>query len=106
MPYKKPPQRLHDILDHIEAIRDFTAGMNTESFAANHKTIDAVSRALQAVWNESSRLPEEFKTRYPGAALPANPPDGIAVWNVVARHLDPLESAARAEIERLASLGR
>jgi uncharacterized protein with HEPN domain len=105
MPYKKPAQRLHDILDQIDAIRDFTAGMDNEAFAGNHKTVQAVGRALQAIWNESSRLPEEFKTRYPGAGLPASPEDGNAVWNTVARHIDPLESAARAEIERLASLG-
>jgi len=38
---------LSDIVDNIEAIDAFTAGMDFETFAADRKTVYAVVRALE-----------------------------------------------------------
>jgi len=42
MPSKNPAQRLRDIIDNIDAIRSFTAMMDSASFAADRKTVYAV----------------------------------------------------------------
>ena len=65
MPSKNPPQRLRDIVDNIDAIEMFTAGMNLEVFAADRKTVYAVVRALEMISEASQRLPTEIKDRYP-----------------------------------------
>jgi uncharacterized protein with HEPN domain len=41
MPSKNPALRLRDIIDNINAIRTFTAGMAFEDFARDRKTIYA-----------------------------------------------------------------
>ncbi|MGC9969253.1 MAG: HepT-like ribonuclease domain-containing protein [Bryobacteraceae bacterium] len=46
MPSKKAAQRLSDILDSIEAIREFSTGMSFEEFVRDRKTVYAVTRAL------------------------------------------------------------
>ena len=59
MPSKNPAQRLRDIVDNIDAIEVFTAGMELEAFAADRKTVYAVVRALEIVSEASRRLPSE-----------------------------------------------
>lgn len=46
MPSKDPAQRLRDILENIDAIAVFTAGMDLAAFTADRKTVYAVVRAL------------------------------------------------------------
>jgi uncharacterized protein with HEPN domain len=54
MPSKNPAQRLRDILENIDAIRDFTAGMDVDVFVSSRRTIYAVTRALEII-SEASR---------------------------------------------------
>ena len=49
MPSKDPGQRLQDILDNIEAVRAFTAGMDFAAYTADRKTTYAVTRALEII---------------------------------------------------------
>jgi uncharacterized protein with HEPN domain len=65
MPSKNPAQRLRDIAENIEAIREFIAGMDVGSFVSNRQTIYAVTRALEIISEASRRLPDDFKERCP-----------------------------------------
>lgn len=64
MPSRDAAQRLRDIVDNIDAVRDFTAGMDRDDFAADRKTLYAVVRALEIISEASRRVPAEFKARY------------------------------------------
>ena len=68
MPSKNPTQRLTDILDNIQAITDFTAGMTFEDYVSDRKTMYAVTRALEIISEASRRLPGELKQRHPEIA--------------------------------------
>jgi uncharacterized protein with HEPN domain len=74
MPSKNPAQRLRDIVDNIDAVREFTASMGRDDFAADRKTMYAVIRALEIISEASRRLPKELKDRHPEIDWVA-PPD-------------------------------
>jgi len=113
MPSKNPAQRLHDILDNIAAIRDFTSGMDVETFLSSRLTIYAVTRALEIVSEASRRLTEEVKRRHPAidwAAIAAagnvyrheyEAVDDALLWHTAKHSLDALENAIREELHRL-----
>ena len=62
MPSKSPAQRLTDILENIDAIAEFTAGMTFAGYRSDRKTIYAVTHALKI-----SRKP---RVGCPGCAHP------------------------------------
>jgi uncharacterized protein with HEPN domain len=65
MSSKNPAQRLRDIIENIDAIRSFIAGMSFEKFAGDRKTVYAVMRALEIISEASRRLPGDLKLRHP-----------------------------------------
>ena len=65
MPSKNPAQRLSDIIDNVDAINGFTAGLDLQSFRADRKTVYAVVRALEIISEATRRLPEELLHRHP-----------------------------------------
>jgi len=117
MPSKNPAQRLRDILENIDAIRDFTSGMDPETFVSSRKTVYAVTRALEIISEASRRLPDDFKARHPALDWPAiaavgnvyrheyETVDDALVWHTVSQSLDELAAAVRAELTRLGDLG-
>jgi uncharacterized protein with HEPN domain len=117
MSSKNPAQRLRDIAENIEAIREFTSGMDVGVFLASRTTIYAVTRALEIISEASRRLPDEFKTRYPDldwTAIAAvgnlyrheyENVDDVLVWHTAKHSLDILDAAVRAELESLGDLG-
>src|SRR5438067_12155114 len=48
MPSKNPAQRLRDIVENIDAIAEFTSGMDLAGFSADRKTVYAVVGAVDA----------------------------------------------------------
>jgi uncharacterized protein with HEPN domain len=56
---------LGDIVENINEIEAFTAGMDFAAFAADRKTVYAVVRALEIISEASRRLPNELKGRHP-----------------------------------------
>ena len=56
MPSKNPRIRLVDILDNIQAIEEFTAGMTFEDYVREKKTVYAVTRALEIISEATRRL--------------------------------------------------
>lgn len=65
MPSRDPKQRLHAILDNIDAARSFVADPSFERFAGDLKTVYAVGRALEIISEASRRLPDEIRRRHP-----------------------------------------
>ncbi len=71
MPSKNPAQRLRDVIDNIDAILAFVAGMTFDDFVRDRKTIYAVTRALEIISEASRRLPDDLKHRHPEIDWPA-----------------------------------
>ncbi len=56
---------LRDIIESIEKIQDYTAGLSLVDFCNDGKTIDAVIRNLEIIGEAARRLPEEFRIKFP-----------------------------------------
>ena len=114
MPSRNPAQRLQDILDNIEAIREFTSGLDRDAFLSDRRTTYAVTRALEIISEASRRLPEELKARHPSldwAAIAAagnvyrheyETVDDALLWHTITHGLEALEQAVRKELDQLA----
>jgi len=108
---------LRDIAENIEAIRDFTSGMDVGIFISSRRTIYAVTRALEIISEAARRLPDDFKARYPSldwVAIAAagnvyrheyETVDDSLVWHTAKHSLDALDAAVLAELERLGEPG-
>ena len=53
------------ILDSIGLIEKYVEGLSFEEFAGDQKTIDAVIRNLEIIGEASSKLPRDFREKYP-----------------------------------------
>ena len=112
MPSKDPAQRLRDIVDNIDAIQTFTAGMSFEDFARDRKTVYAVTRALEINSEASRRLPEELKANHAGIDWPAVAAAGnvyrhayeavedTLLWHTTRHSLASLREVAEVELQR------
>jgi uncharacterized protein with HEPN domain len=56
---------LHDILDAVAAIEQFTAGINFEDFSQNLEKVFAVSRAIEIIGEAVKRIPDSVRNQYP-----------------------------------------
>ena len=116
MPSKSPTQRLTDILDNIQAIAEFIAGMTFDDYSSDRKTVYAVTRALEIISEASRRLPDELKQRHPeiawaGVAAAGNVyrheydnVDEALVWHTIQHELEPLRQAVVDELRRLGGM--
>jgi uncharacterized protein with HEPN domain len=98
---------LQDILQSIIDIRDFTAGMTSEQFLADRKTIHAVIRSLEIIGEATKKIPSEIRRQRPDlpwieiAAMRDKliheyfGVDLEIVWETVTHDLAPLEEALR-----------
>ena len=55
-----------DIQDALEKIKNFTIGLDFESFAKDDKTQFAVIRALEIIGEAARKIPKAVRFRYPG----------------------------------------
>ena len=62
---RDPILRLQDILESIEWIESHIDGYDFETFAADRKTIDAVTRCLEVLGEAAKHLPDALTTQYP-----------------------------------------
>lgn len=65
MPRRNADQRLHDIVTAIGKIRRYTAGMDQDAFAADEKTVDAVTRNLSVIGEAANHVPDELVSEHP-----------------------------------------
>lgn len=111
LPRREWTLRVEDILEAIERIEVYTAGLTFESFAADRKTVDAVVRNIEIIGEASGYVPEEIQRRYPD--IPWSRMRGMRnvlihrydevslpiLWETIRRRLPPLVSPLRAILE-------
>lgn len=56
MPSDRPRQRFQDIIDNIDRIDLYIAGLDREGFCRDQKTIDAVERCLSRISEAAVKL--------------------------------------------------
>ena len=110
---RSPLQRIEDILENIDRIREFTVGYDFAGFVTDTRTLYAVTRALEIISEATRHLPSEIKARSPhidwrGIATVGNVyrhsydiVDNTLVWDVVQGDLEPLRAAMIVEIRSL-----
>jgi uncharacterized protein with HEPN domain len=60
MPKRKPKLLLDDILEAIDKIQGYVAGLEFDDFVADSRTVDAVVRNLEIIGEAARQLPEDF----------------------------------------------
>ena len=112
MPSDRIDGNLRDILHHIDLATEFVRGLDREAFAADLRTVYAVTRCLEIISEASRRLPEGLKARHPaiawrqmaaaGNVYRHNYEDVAAhlVWETVRQALPPLRVVVEDEIAR------
>ena len=117
MPSKKPTQRLEDILQNIELIGDFTAGMDFAAFTKDLKTTIAVERCLERISEAAKKLGAMAETlcpEIPWAKVRAlgnllrheyDAVDVSRVWLMIEHDLPPLKTAVRSALIQCRSGG-
>lgn len=68
MPSDRIDGTLRDIPHHIDLAIQFAGGLDREAFAADVRTVYAVTRCLEIISEASRRLPDELKRRHPAIA--------------------------------------
>lgn len=94
--------RIDDILEAIERIMQYTAGMTWETFSTDDKTIDAVVRNVEIIGEAARHIPDDIVAQYPD--IPWDSMRGMRniliheyflvsvpiLWQTVTRNLAPL----------------
>lgn len=104
--------RIEDILEAIEAIEQFTAGLDLEAFEADPMRVSAVLYNFVVIGEAERHVPPEVEARYPSVpwakmrgmrnVLVHNYPtvDLAIVWETAHDHLPPLVPVLREILER------
>ncbi|MGD0621312.1 MAG: HepT-like ribonuclease domain-containing protein [Thermacetogeniaceae bacterium] len=109
---RDPRLYLDDMLDAIENIQNYTAGLDFPAFQKDRKTLDAVARNLEIIGEAAGRLPNPYRAATPeidwrkitglrniliheyyGVSLPI-------IWDIIQNKLTPLESSCRKLLEQ------
>ncbi|MDH5750051.1 MAG: DUF86 domain-containing protein [Rhodospirillales bacterium] len=113
MPSDDPAGRLRDIIENIDRIESYVAGMVFDDYSADRKTKDAVERCLQRITEAARKLGDEMDGRNPGVPWKAIREMGSilrhnydkilddVIWGTVASDLALLRAACEAELKRL-----
>ena len=114
MPSSNPHLTFGDIIENIDRILHYTAGMTEQSFSSDPKTIDATERCLSRIseaavklgsdadrhapdlpWNDIRGLGNHLRHAYRGVRL-------SDVWKIVSKELEPLRKGCALACEKLA----
>lgn len=110
--HRDPRLYLDSMLDAIESIRDYTAGLDFGAFQKDRKTQDAVVRNLEIIGEAAGRLPNSYRAaaseidwrkiiglhnvlshEYHGVSLPI-------IWDIIQNKLTPLKGSCRKLLEQ------
>jgi uncharacterized protein with HEPN domain len=109
---------VQDILDSINDIEKFTAGMNSDSFAKDKKAVYAVIRAIEIIGEATKNLPKSIREKYP--EVPWKKMDGMRdrlvheyfgvdleiLWEVVKRDITMLKPLIQKVFEDMEKVER
>jgi uncharacterized protein with HEPN domain len=65
MPSDQSRQALRDMLENARLAREFAAGLDAASFAADRRTVYAITRCLEIISEASRRLDPSVRDRHP-----------------------------------------
>lgn len=65
MPHRGWKLRIHDILEAVTAVNEYTEGMVYEDFVKDRRTVDAVIRNLIIIGEAAARVPDDVCQRHP-----------------------------------------
>lgn len=113
MPVRDWRFRIQDILECMDRIAEYTAGMSYEDFLDNRLVIDAVVRNLEVVGEAARHIPDEVQTRFPD--IPWVEMKGMRniliheyfgvsleiVWKTVRDNLPPVESKLKEVLKQV-----
>jgi hypothetical protein len=66
LPSDKPGNRLEDIIENVQAVFRYTAGMDSRAFEEDRKTYDAVERCLERISEAVTKLGDLAPILMPG----------------------------------------
>lgn len=113
MPSSRPIDRFNDIIDNIDAIAAYTAGMDETQFLADRKTYDASERCLARISEAAVKLgllaeqlaPDQpwAQIRSLGNRLRHEYPDinQESIWKTVSEDLPSLKRDCQAAVRQL-----
>ena len=105
MPFRNAQTHFEDILQSIDHIDEFLAGIDFEEYREDRKTRSAVERELQIITEAAIRLGDEAETLCPGPDWKGfrgmgnilrhvyHRVDDEIVWNTVKEELPPMRTA-------------
>lgn len=65
MPKRSVDLYLQDIIECVDLIAEYTAGVSREEFFEDQKLVDAIVRRLGIIGEAAKQLPEDFRTAHP-----------------------------------------
>jgi uncharacterized protein with HEPN domain len=103
---------LKDILQAIESIETFLAGLDFEAFRTDDKTASAVIRKLEIIGEAVKQLPEEVRRHHPD--IPWKQVSGMRdklihfyfgvdpalIWQTVNKRLPPLKATIQKMLDQ------
>lgn len=107
---KKIHRSLIGIAENIDLAKRFVAGCDAVAFAADIRTVYAVTRSLEIISEAVRRLPSALTSRHPGVPwykikaagnIYRHEYDNVSptmLWNTVDTALDELEKAVQCEL--------
>jgi uncharacterized protein with HEPN domain len=113
VPSRDPLQRFQDILDNIERIERFTAGLDAQSFCGDEQVVFAVQHALLIISEAAAKLGDLAASHCPEIAwrdirglrnrLRHDYPtiDVARLWTTVQRDLPALKAGAQRALTEL-----
>ena len=117
MPSSAPVQRLEDIIENIDWIETYVAGLTKDTFTETRLVRDAVERCLARISEAAVKLGHTMDLRYPAIPWHAIRAFGNTlrhgydivdidiVWGTVTRDLSPLRHACVEELTRVRAGG-
>ena len=114
MSTEREAQRLHDIVENIERIEGYVAGLDFALFAATMMTVDAVERCLQRITEAVIKVgPERMASISPQTPVDAvrglgnalrHDYDGVdlaVIWQTVSESLPALKADCLKAVEQV-----
>ncbi len=113
LPSKKPARRVRDIIENVEAIFSYTAGMDFAAFQSDHQAADATERCLMRISEAASKLgdlapllmPDQPWARIRAIGNPLRHEyddiDQQQIWEIVQVSLSPLLAACKEALARM-----
>ncbi|UFH56893.1 DUF86 domain-containing protein [Spirosoma sp. KNUC1025] len=103
---------LVDMFEALEAIQEYSAGLDYESFRSNRLVRDAVVRNIQVLGEAANRIPKTFRDKYTTIEwmriirtrhILVHDYFGLdyeIIWRIISVHLPPLQQTIKTDFRK------